>query len=297
MGCVTNSEYIQAATKQADAIRKQAIADAAIQVGLALWQRKTSGDIINMQNEIADEQMKLAEAIQAHAEKFWPAEKSLVDDTFGETEATPNYVATAGTWGDLADQSMEDGRQDWIEVMRRACLSPTRCEDARFQRSQQLTRADMMSFAARQEEARTQAINDRRYERQYKVLGLAHGRLSNVVGFQSAALQAGGSASNMLTGAINSAMELYGYWPARNAPGPWGYASGIKSVFSRESYSAPSPVQREVISIERPALTPVPRFETGKAAGLGKDAGGTGWEGATAEEAAAIDAFIYPGNR
>lgn len=297
MGCVTNAEYEAAATKHATSIRNQAIADAAIQVGLALWQRKTSGDIINMQNEIADEQMKLAEAIQAHAEKFWPAEKSLVDDTFGETEATPNYVATAGTWGDLADQSMEDGRQDWIEVMRRACLSPTRCEDARFQRSQQLTRADMMSFAARQEEARAQAINDRRYERQYKVLALAHGRLSNVVGFQSAALQAGGSASNMLTGAINSAMELYGYWPARNAPGQWGYASGIKSVFARESYSAPSPVQREQIRIERPALTPVPRVQglTGKMAGM--NGGIEGGDSMSAQDKADWDNFVAPGNR
>lgn len=297
MGCVSSLGYIAAAETQSNAIIAQAVADAAIQAGLALWQRKTSGDIIAMQNEIADEQMQLAEAIQAHAEKFWPAELSLVNDAFNESVATPNYVATAGEWGGLADVTMEDGRQDWIETMRRACLSPTRCEDARFQRSQQLQRADMMSFAARQEEARAQAINDRRYERQYKVLQMGHNRLSNVVGFQSAALVAGGSASNALTNTINSAMALYGYWPARNNPGQWGYASGIKSVFSRESYQAPAQVQREAITIQRPTLTPVPRIEVGKMSGVGKAAGGTGWEGANAEEAAALDAFIYPGNR
>lgn len=236
MGCVSNSDYRSAANRQASAIVEQATVDAAIQVALALWQRNTSRDIANMQEEIADRQMKLAEAIQEHAEKFWPREKALVDDTFGEQRATENYAAASAGRNALAIEALSQAHRDWLAEARLQCMSPTRCEDARFNRMSMLTRTDAMSHAVRHEEARTQEINDRRYERQYKVLGIGRGRLSEVRGFQGAYLRAGGSSSAMLTSSINSAMDLYGYSRARNNPGQWGYGTAI-----RETWGAGAP--------------------------------------------------------
>lgn len=256
MGCVSNSDYMSAARVQASAIRSQAVADAAIQIGLALWQRNTSRDIMNMQNEIADEQMKLAEATQAHAETFWPAEKALVDEAFNETKAVATYTALAGEWGGLTEHTMDAGREDWIGTMRRACMAPTRCEDARFQRSAQLARADAISFAARQEEARTQAINDRRYERRYSVLGMGRGRLATVKGFQQVSLQAGGGASGALFNTINGALGLYGYLPPKINSAQWGHASGIRSDVARETYVPQAPPT--MLTVERPTTVPVP---------------------------------------
>ena len=71
MACISNDAYVKAAQKQADALKRQAKVDVAIQLGVALWQRNASKSISNMQNELADQQTKLAEEVQAHAESFW----------------------------------------------------------------------------------------------------------------------------------------------------------------------------------------------------------------------------------
>lgn len=238
MACITNSAYIQAAKDQADAITNQALADTAIYVGLALWQRNTSGSIAAMQNEIANRQIKLAEQLHDHAKKFWPAEIALVNDAFGETKYNPQYAATSTQWASLVDSTMQAARSDWLDTMRSWCMAADKCEDARWQRNAQSTRADLISYADRQEEARAQIINDRRYARQYAVLGMGRDRLSTVPSFQQIAGTVGASAAGMLTGTINSALEAFGYYPARNEPVSWG--RGIRETFeARAPYEAP----------------------------------------------------------
>ena len=257
MGCISNSAYRSAAGNQASAIVEQAYVDTAIQVALALWQRNTSRDIANMQNEIADRQMRLAEAIQEHAEKFWPHEKALVDDAFGEQTVEPQYTATGLAWKELAVEALADGRADWLATARQQCMPPDRCEDARFHRSAQLACADMLSFAARTEEARAQEINDRRYERQYKVLNIGSGLLSTVVGFQASSLRAGGAASRMLGSAINSALDEFSYRRSRNNPGEWGQGAVIREVWGAGApYTPGDPRQND--SISRPAISTPP---------------------------------------
>lgn len=228
MGCVTDEGYKKAANDQKSAMIKQATLDVAIQVAIALWQRKASERINGMQQEIADRQIKLAEAVQAHAEQFWPAELALVTEVYGESKATPQYLGTSIAWQSLASESLAAGRQEWRQEARRMCIPPSRCADARFQRASVTVQVDFAALALRVEEARTQELNDRRYERRYKVLHMGQGRLSQVAGFQDASRAAGGAAAAALSGTINSAMNAFGYFSSRNAPGEGGYGSVIR---------------------------------------------------------------------
>ena len=91
--------------------------------------------------------------------------------------------------------------------------------------------------ALRTEEARVQEYNDRRYERQVKVLSLSRGRLSTVEGFTAAHSRAGTTAAAMLDKSINTALSLFGYSRTQSAFGQWGYGSAI-----REQWGTQSPV-------------------------------------------------------
>lgn len=236
MGCITNTAYMAAASQQTSAIVANAVADTAIQLALALWQRKAKRSINEMQVEIADRQMKLAEAVQAHAEQFWPHEDALVADTFMEPTATENYDAAAMAWNGLAVVAISTGRSSWVREARRLCAGPTRCEDARFQRLGMMVRSDMQSFALRTEEARVQEYNDRRYERQVKVLSLSRGRLSTVEGFTAAHSRAGTTAAAMLDTSINQALSLFGYSRTQSAFGQWGYGSAIRETWGTQPF-------------------------------------------------------------
>ena len=83
--CVGDIEYIAASGQQAAAIIQQAVTQAAIQAVIALWQRNASDSIATMQDEIAKEQMAMAEAIAAHVQSFWPELKQYIKDVFSIT--------------------------------------------------------------------------------------------------------------------------------------------------------------------------------------------------------------------
>lgn len=222
--CITNEAYETAAREQRKAIITQASIDAAIQIVVALWQRKSSSSIANMQQEIADQQIALAEEVEAHAEIFWPEEKELVDDTFGQARVTTNYTSMMAEFGGLAQSSLQDGRQQWITRMRAMCMAPSRCEDARWQRNAALLNSDLQNYAARQDESRTQILNDRRYARQYAVLGMGRGSLQEFLSYQRIGGAIATNAGNMLVATVNSALQAYGYFQTRREPVGWGSA-------------------------------------------------------------------------
>jgi hypothetical protein len=257
MSCVTNAGYETAAGSQASAIVSQAVIDAAIQVGVALWQRNSSKSISNMQRDIADQQMKLAEEVAAHAQIFWAEEAELVNDAFGIAKVTTNYVGLAGAWAGLVDEAEGTGRALWLDVSRQLCLPPDRCQDARWQRNEQLLRSDMLSYAARQDEARTQTLNDLRYERQLAVLAMGRGKVASLTSYQSVGLYSGMQAAGMLESGINSAMQLFGYQRSRTEP-PTGWAQGIRQTWEG---AAPPPQKREVLPPVAP-IEPLPPIRT-----------------------------------
>lgn len=233
MGCISNAQYTTAANEQAAALVGQAKADAVIQIGIALWQRNSSKSIKNMQIEIADRQMKLAEEVQAHAAMYWPEEKELVDDIFGIAKVSTAYAPLVTEFGGLVEGTLQQGRENWIATMRNWCMSPSRCEDARWQRNTQLVRSDMMSHAARQDENRTQILNDRRFAYQYAALQLGKGQLANLLSYQQIGGAIGMNATDMLTTTANTAMKAFGYYPNREEQTGWG--SGIRDTFMARS--------------------------------------------------------------
>lgn len=250
--CVSDFGYSAAGVLQAKSIVVKATVDSAIQVAIALWERNSSLSIANMQDELADRQTVLAEQVHAHAKQFWPAETSLVNDVFGAAKVTTSYSALANGWGQMADIETDAGRSDWIARMSARCTPASRCEDARWQRNAQAARADIMSYACRQDEARTQITNDRRYARQYAVLGLGKGQLRDLLSYQAIGNIIGTNASEALIGTVNSALTTYGFYSNRLNTQQWG--AGIREAWTQSYATAPmGEVKRADIS-----MVPVP---------------------------------------
>ncbi|KMQ97347.1 hypothetical protein RF55_2320 [Lasius niger] len=224
-----HAAYVEAANAQADTIYEQAAADVAITVALALYERNVTNSVSEMQDDIAKDQMKLAEAMQDHAEKFYPDEAQLVDDAFGLAKQSPKY-GLYRQWQQLTATSVENARQEWIDRLGRWCMSPTNCENARFQREGELNEADTISFAARQAEGRADAQNDMRYEIQYKVLGMGRGELRDLVTAQKVAAATASSAVNMVMLTGVSALETYGYYTAARRSPQWGHGNEVRAV-------------------------------------------------------------------
>lgn len=243
--CISNAAYVSAAGAQGVAIAKQAAADIAIQVGVALWQRNASKSISNMQRQLAEQQMQLAEEVHAHAKLFWPEEAELVADVFGEARTNASYGGLPLVFGTIADAALDQARDAWVATARTLCLAPSRCEDARFQRLSVAGRADLISYGARQEEAREQISNDRRYARQLAVLGLSRGSLRSLISYQEVGQSSGLSASGILTDGINSALTLYGY-ESRRRGAPSGWGSGVRETWGERIASRmPGTVSRD----------------------------------------------------
>lgn len=279
---VTNEGYKFAAQQQAKTTYQLGAIDIAVMIAFALWQRKTSKNIAEMQELIADEQMRLAEKLHEHAKLFWAAEKALVDQAFGESRAATDYAGLGAGWKGFVLSGLSAGRQEWITEFQRHCAVPTQCEDARWQRTSSLMQADMLAFGARQAEARAQTLRDRRYERQYNALKLGHNILHYTMQFQSAALAIGTQAHNVLFGSVNSLLRETGYWAQYKQPTMWSHmSSGAQgAVFYEHANSArtsalagfnANPVSQTAL----PAATPSVQVnvQTGKAGGLR----GEGW--------------------
>lgn len=222
---ITNEAYRFSAKQQAKTTYILGAIDIAVMIAFALWQRNTSKNIANMQEEVADEQMRLAEKLHAHAAQFWGAEKALVDEAFGEHRATTDYAGLPSGWQGCVTGAFNIGRKEWITELGRCCIEADHCEDARWKRMSTLMQADMLAFGARQSEARAQTLRDRRYERQYNALKLGHNILHYSMQFQSAALAIGTQAHNVLFGSINSLLHETGYWAQYKQPTMWSQMS------------------------------------------------------------------------
>lgn len=227
---ITNEAYIAAARMQARTICTLGAVDIAISIAMALWQRNASKDINDMQKDVSNEQMELAEKLHAHAKKFWTEEKDLVDDAFGEARTVTDYQGLSTGWHAVVSESLDQGREDWITEMQEMCFEPEVCEDMRWQRLTRLAEADTLSFAARQAEGRAQVLRDRRYERQYKALAMGKGILQSVVGYQSAASAVAQNAGGIINGTINSIANEVGYWMAYRQPSPWENLAAIQQT-------------------------------------------------------------------
>lgn len=240
--CIGDAAYIDAARSQANAIVRTAAIDTAIYVALSLWQRNSSKSIANMQDEIANRNMKLAEKVHDHAKLFWPYEKAIVDDAFSMAKIdVADYTGMGEGFGNIAKQAMDDAKTDWINETSKMCMTPTPCEAARWDRIANNTRADFISFGDRQAEARMESLNDLRYSRQYNALGLGKGILGVSDTFSSIHEAMGKSAGQILVDSVNSGLTALGYYRAREQPQQWSRSvSGARMPFD------PQNVQRNI---------------------------------------------------
>lgn len=235
--CIGDAAYVEAAQAQADAIVNTAILDTAIYVALSLWQRNSSKSIANMQDEIANRNMKLAEKVHEHAKLFWPYEKAIVDDAFSMAKIeVADYTGLGIGWSNIAKEAMQDAKKDWIDETRKMCLAPTKCEAARWDRATSNTTADYMSFGDRQAEARMETLNDLRFSRQYNALGLGKGILGNSDTFSSIHEAVGKSAGQILLDSVNSGLTALGYYRFREQPRQWARsAPGARMPFNPQN--------------------------------------------------------------
>jgi hypothetical protein len=288
--CVSNDGYIDAARKQAAAIKTQAVTDIAIQTAIALWQRNSSKSVSNMQTQLANQQVELAEKVLAHAQIFWVEEAELIADIFAQALIDAPYAALGGAWGNLATDALSQARQVWLDTSRRWCFAPSRCEDTRWQRNLRMIEVDLTSYGHRQAEARQQILNDRRYARQVEALGMGRGKVPTLTSYQSISSYSGLSASDTLEAGINSSLTAFGYYrPLTSQPVGWG--QGIQETWSNarlpsialenngwngQPLAPPStlpPVSRLIVKPEPVAPEPAPL--TGKAG----EWQGLNWEG------------------
>lgn len=220
MACISDSDYTDAATNQKEAMIAHATADAAIAVAMALWKRNASGSIADMQNEIANRQITLAEQIHDHAKNFWPYEKAAVDDAFGLGKAVAPYDALSTSWASYSDNIHQIYSSALDNALSDKCISLTSCERANWTRNRQKDRAQVIYFADRQAEGRMDALNDVRYAEQYAALGLGREHLADVPSFQAVAGKTGNQARGILLDSIGSAWEAYGFY--RRGTDQWG---------------------------------------------------------------------------
>lgn len=243
--CISGAAYVEAATDQANAIRTQAMIEAALNIAIALWQRNSSKSIANMQESIAKRNIRLAREAFEHAKKFWDCQKSIVNWAFGENKLQPDPFPRYSQYMNIGFREFFDGLEHWDEDVDRHCLPQNNdCEMTRWYCHEAAFVADLSSFAARQEEAQAQSLNDRRYSRQYSVLSLGKGFMNNVASFSQIHGVAGLSAGALLNGAINSGLQAVGYHLNRERVPRWDG--------SPDTYSLPYRTDREASKLGKP---------------------------------------------
>lgn len=227
--CPGDQAYIDYAKKRARQAELFAATDVAIAAALALYKRTASGAIADLQTDLARRAQKLAEKAREHAKKFWPYEDAFINDAFGEPKAKAQYQALSLAWGGMSDDAMNKGRTNYLDDMKQKCISVTDCEDNKWKRSQQLIKADVISHADRQAENREEALNDKRFARQYAALQLGRGYLGLIPSYQDLAGAAGITPKNVLFGLIKGGYKL------------WAEETFDNEMFQKDYYRMPAP--------------------------------------------------------
>lgn len=182
---ISGNAYIKAACEQAKAIKREAVLDAIIMVAYSLFDIYVSHSITNMQQKIADAQMKLAEELHDHRKKYFPYEKKYVDDAFGIPKPCPSY-AVARAYISAFYKDEEQSYKDFTSLMdymhRDLYLADMNYWSDKVERSA----VDIGNFALRVAEAISDALDDVRYARRYSALKLGRSMLDDVLQFNDA---------------------------------------------------------------------------------------------------------------
>ena len=211
--CVGDAGYMGAAVTQALATIDSAGRQAAVTEAMMRWQRSSNGAISDIRQKLADRRMVIAEEILTQAKITWEKEKLFVDETMD----APLNTAFYGEVPVMAAQTEKAWAETDAEMDRLSAkigIPLTGCDDNRVAWGMALAKSDIMAHTMRVAESRTVALNDRRFSRQYAVLGLGKGVLRNAASMGQ--LSAGREAArNTVVGTINSGLSLMGYQDTR----------------------------------------------------------------------------------
>lgn len=238
--CIDNASYELAATSQSTMIIALGVADAAITAAQSLYERFASSSISNLQLDIAKRQLKLAQHYFAHAKHFWEAETNLVNNTFSEpyynVEPYYNYVFST-----YVDSDSAKIMQCWVEDSVNEEVVFTQEQAIRFETKVAQERIDAYSFGLRQDEAKKDTLNERRYTRRTGVLMLGRGIASQASTYYGNALGANlgnaGIISKSARGLTRGALNTWGENTTSLNPGYFknGEAGWVRDMRAKQN--------------------------------------------------------------
>jgi hypothetical protein len=206
---VSDVGYVAGSTSQSASVVVSATQWALVYVALMEWQRRTTGDIADMRRTLADRRMVMAEEALAHAKLTWEKEIAFVNETM-DTSAPVTIYNTVVAAGNAFETSWETTDLELDRVAAKFAMPLGLCEDARVSRAMAIGKTDLMANAMRVAEARSLALGDRRYSRQYAVLAMGRGKMREATAMGTLAA-AGSTVRNAVLGSINAGMSLWGF--------------------------------------------------------------------------------------
>lgn len=252
MSCIPDAAYITASGLQAAAITVNSEVSAGLAVAAMAAESLLARRIHNLQMDIAEQQLAIAEATHAHAKLFWPAEKAFVDDAFGDAKHVTNYVALPSQFDAIMNETLASSKTIWADEAASICRAPSNCDHVRWDRFAANMRADVRTFGARVSESRTDALNDRRFGRQYAALMLGQDAVVSVASYFELAGATSVSKAQMVAGAIAGGGQAIGFYGARAKP------QSNSGRTANQGFKHTIPKQKEIAGPPAPVAIPLP---------------------------------------
>lgn len=215
--CIEDTAYTDMATKQATAIRAEAIAWVALQVALFVAQKTIGSYISGRQENLAKRRYQMALEAMDQAKISWPYEQAFVSATMAEAKPVNDY-SYAQIMLNETDRVQSLALLASDKYLGRLGLQSGQCDDSRIARGMATIRTDLVSHSMRSAEARRIALSDRRYSRQVAAVALGKGKLQVSRALGSLA-DTGAAVASSIFRTINSGVSLWGYATNRWAHG------------------------------------------------------------------------------
>lgn len=204
--CIDDNAYVAAATKQANAMRSEALTDLGIQVALYLAERLIFGKITDMKKNLADRRLSMARQIVAHQQHARPTEGAFVMEIMNAPKPEPQYNRAVEVATSSEQFATNARRRIDAELVRIGATNRGACFDNRTLRSLALAKLDVSAYIMRTEEARANKLSERRVSRQLSAIGLGKGILIDAMRIG----QVGDSANAILAGTITESLNAAG---------------------------------------------------------------------------------------
>ena len=239
--CIDNAAYEAAATRQAGAMRSEALADLAIQVALYVAERTIFGNITDLKKNLADRRLAMARDVVAHQQHARPTEEAFVMEIMNAPKPEPIYNRATEVATEADRFATNARRRIDAELTRLGAGDRGACFDNRTVRSLALAKLDVAAYTMRTEEARANKLSERRVSRQLSVIGMGKGLLIDALRIGQVGEKANAIVAGTILESLNAAGTLFTY-----VNHTWRKSPGYDAVTSQ----APRVVQRGQVLAE-----------------------------------------------